>query len=126
MRPSQTSRRAHSIFRQIRFLVMVPIFIFIALPVLSLALVLAILIRRLRTPEPRLRARRASIKRAMSRLEALQLLGLEGDADRGAIRTAYKRLMARYHPDRGGSHQTAAQLNLARDTLLQKRKGWAA
>jgi DnaJ-class molecular chaperone len=62
----------------------------------------------------------------MSRLEALQMLGLDDAADRKTIRTAYMRLMIQYHPDHGGSHQTAARLNLARDTLLRKKRDRAA
>ena len=100
---------------------MLPIFVFIALPTLSLALVIAIICRRLSTPA--LRTRSSEImRRAMSRLEALQMLGLDNDADRNAVRRAYMSLMIKYHPDHGGSHQTAAQLNLARDTLLRKRR----
>jgi len=105
---------------------MTPIFVFIALPTLSLALVLAILCRRLSTPGLRLRPSSNSVRRAMSRLEALQMLGLDDDADRSDIRSAYMRLMIRYHPDHGGSHQTAAQLNLARDVLLRKKRSHAA
>jgi preprotein translocase subunit Sec63 len=104
---------------------MLPIFVFIALPTLSLALVLAIICRRLSTPALRMRSNEI-MRRAMSRLEALQMLGLETDADGNAVRRAYMRLMIQYHPDHGGSHQTAAQLNLARDTLLRKKRSFAA
>ena len=62
----------------------------------------------------------------MSRLEALQLLGLDRQADSHAVREAYKRLMIQYHPDHGGSHQTAAELNRARDILLRTGKRRAA
>jgi hypothetical protein len=105
---------------------MLPIFVFIALPTLSLALVFAILCRRLGTPALRSRVGGTAARRAMSRLEALQLLGLDNGADPYAIRTAYKRLMVEFHPDHGGSHQTAARLNLARDTLLRTKKERAA
>jgi hypothetical protein len=104
---------------------MLPIFIFIALPTLSLALVLAIICRRLSTSG--LRTRPCDfMRRAMSRLEALQMLGLDDDTDRNAVRRAYMRLMLQYHPDHGGSHQQAARLNLARDTLLRKKRSLAA
>jgi hypothetical protein len=105
---------------------MTPIFVFIALPTLSLALLCAILWRRLHTPALRLKPGRHTARRAMSRLEALQALELGDDADGNAIRTAYMRLMREYHPDHGGSHQKAARLNLARDTLLRKAQRNAA
>ena len=105
---------------------MMPIFVFIALPTLSLALLLAILYRRLTAPALHSRPSLSAMRRAMSRLEALRLLGLDDAADTRAIRSAYKRLMIQYHPDHGGSHQTAARLNLARDTLLRIRNSRAA
>jgi curved DNA-binding protein CbpA len=40
-------------------------------------------------------------------------------ADRAEIHAAYRRLMQRAHPDRGGSAGLAAQLNAARDRLLK-------
>jgi hypothetical protein len=55
---------------------------------------------------------------AMSRDEALRILGLEEDADEAAIKAAHRRLMALMHPDRGGSSYLAAKINQARDTLL--------
>lgn len=58
----------------------------------------------------------------MDRAEALRVLGLEEGADDGAIRDAYRRLMAQAHPDRGGSAWLAAKLNEARDVLLGARK----
>ena len=112
-----------SVFRPLK---MTPIFVFIALPVLSLLLVCAILWRRLHTPGLRLHAYGPVMRRAMSRLEALEMLGLNDDAGQSDIRTAYMRLMVRYHPDHGGSHQRAAQLNLARDILLRKKRKYAA
>lgn len=106
---------------------MLPIFVFLALPTLSLALLLAIILRRINTPAASMRpGGEASLRRAMSRLEALRLLGLDDEADPRAIRSAYKRLMIKYHPDHGGSHNTAARLNLARDTLLKVKKSRAA
>ncbi len=105
---------------------MLPVFVFIALPTLSVLLWLTILCRRFAEFASKPRSHRASLRRAMSRLEALQLLGLDREADSRTIRDAYKRLMIQYHPDHGGSHQTAAQLNLARDILLRSRKTRAA
>lgn len=55
---------------------------------------------------------------AMSRREALAILGLEDDATRDQILLAHRRLMQKLHPDHGGNDYLAAQLNQARDTLL--------
>lgn len=54
---------------------------------------------------------------SMSRAEAYRVLGLEYDASEVEIKTAYKRLMAKVHPDQGGSTELARQINQARDTL---------
>jgi len=55
----------------------------------------------------------------MNRAEAADLLGVAPDADREEILTAYRRLMARNHPDAGGSAGLAARINAARDLLLK-------
>jgi hypothetical protein len=54
----------------------------------------------------------------MPRSEALAVLGLEDDPDRDSIIRAHRRLMQQFHPDRGGSDYLAAQLNRAKDRLL--------
>ena len=59
---------------------------------------------------------------AMTREEALSILGLEAGAGPEAVRDAHRRLMARVHPDHGGSTWLAAKLNQARD-LLSKSSG---
>jgi len=105
---------------------MLPIFIFIALPTLSVALLLTILCRKMADALKHPHANHESLRWAMSRLDALRLLGLNDSAGVPAIRAAYKRLMFQYHPDHGGSTQRAAMLNLARDTLLRKRRSRAA
>ena len=53
--------------------------------------------------------------------EARELLGLPADADRAAIIAAHRRLIARNHPDAGGSAGLAARLNAARDLLLKSQ-----
>jgi hypothetical protein len=54
----------------------------------------------------------------MSESEALATLGLAPGASPDAIRAAHRRLMQQHHPDRGGSAETAARLNRAREILL--------
>jgi len=55
----------------------------------------------------------------MSLKEARSLLGVEADATAEDIRAAHKRLMRMAHPDKGGTSGLAAQLNAARDRLLE-------
>jgi hypothetical protein len=58
---------------------------------------------------------------AMTRQEALRLLDLPADATREEIRSAHRRLVARVHPDVGGSADLTRQVNAARDMLLRDR-----
>jgi len=55
----------------------------------------------------------------MSRDEALQVLGLESGASREQISDAYRQLMAKLHPDHGGTDYLASKINTARDVLLK-------
>lgn len=55
----------------------------------------------------------------MSRYEAARLLEVEADADAETILAAHRRLIAKVHPDAGGSADLAARVNQARDTLLR-------
>lgn len=50
--------------------------------------------------------------------EARQLLGLGPDADEQAVRDAHRRLIAKVHPDAGGTSALAEKLNEARAILL--------
>ncbi len=56
---------------------------------------------------------------AMSIAEAAQILGIPADADVEAIVEAHKRLIAKVHPDKGGTSTLAMQVNQARDILLR-------
>ena len=57
----------------------------------------------------------------MSEGEARALLGVAPEAAPEEIQAAYVRLMRRVHPDAGGASGLAAQLNAARDRLLDER-----
>ena len=56
---------------------------------------------------------------AMTAAEARSLLGVAADATRQDVQAAWKRLMARAHPDQGGTDGLASRLNAARDRLLK-------
>ena len=55
---------------------------------------------------------------AMSRAEALAVLGLKEGATADDIRGAHRRLMKEFHPDHGGSDYLAAKINQAKEVLL--------
>ncbi len=63
---------------------------------------------------------RAAKRRSMTAEEARAVLGVPLGADADAIRAAHRRLVARVHPDAGGSAELATRVNLARDTLLSE------
>jgi len=50
--------------------------------------------------------------------EARRLLGVRADASLTEIRDAHRRLIARVHPDAGGSAELAVRVNAARDALV--------
>jgi hypothetical protein len=50
--------------------------------------------------------------------EARRLLGVDEGASLADIRAAHRRLIARVHPDAGGSADLAERVNAARDTLV--------
>ena len=61
--------------------------------------------------------------------EARALLGVGPEASLADIRAAHRRLIARVHPDAGGSAELAHKVNAARDTLvveLNRRKARAS
>ncbi|WP_372502017.1 hypothetical protein P7L66_08965 [Tistrella mobilis] len=57
----------------------------------------------------------------MSEAEARAILGVEAGAGAAEITAAWRRMMARVHPDHGGSAALAARVNAARDRLLGTR-----
>ena len=60
-------------------------------------------------------------KRVLSSMpvdEARALLGVGPEASLADIRAAHRRLIARVHPDAGGSTELAHKVNAARDTLV--------
>ncbi|MCJ8157271.1 DnaJ domain-containing protein [Sphingomonas sp. LaA6.9] len=56
---------------------------------------------------------------AMSPEEARLLLGVQPGAAPDEIRAAHRRIIARVHPDAGGSEELARKINAARDLLLK-------
>ena len=57
---------------------------------------------------------------AMPEVEARRVLGVSPTADAIEIRAAHRRLLERIHPDRGGSDALTAEINRARDILLDR------
>jgi hypothetical protein len=62
--------------------------------------------------------RRQISSSTMSPVDARRLLGVSEQASLTEIRDAHRRLIARVHPDAGGSAELANRVNVARDTLV--------
>ena len=56
--------------------------------------------------------------------EALDVLGLDADADEAAIRAAHERLARLVHPDHADTTYLARKVDQARDTLLRPSREW--
>ena len=59
--------------------------------------------------------------RRISKDAAYRVLGLAPGASEAEVRNAHHRLIKRVHPDHGGTAELAAQINEARDRLLEGR-----
>jgi hypothetical protein len=57
-------------------------------------------------------------KGTMTKQEACEILDVAENASPEEIKSAYQKLMKKYHPDKGGSEYFASQLNEAKDLLL--------
>lgn len=53
--------------------------------------------------------------------EALDILELDANPSDEDIQKAHKRMMAKFHPDKGGSHYMAVKINQAKELLLSQR-----
>lgn len=60
-------------------------------------------------------------REAMSAEEARSILGVSAAATPEQVHAAWRRAMARTHPDQGGTQGLAARVNAARDRLTGKR-----
>ena len=66
--------------------------------------------------------RNQSVRAVMPPSEARALLGVGDQASLQEIRDAHRRLIARVHPDAGGSAELATRVNAARDALVAETK----
>ncbi|MEX1669490.1 DnaJ domain-containing protein [Zhongshania guokunii] len=58
---------------------------------------------------------------SMNKNQALSVLGLSAGASDEEIIAAHRKLMQKFHPDRGGNDFLASQINDAKDVLLGRR-----
>ena len=59
-------------------------------------------------------------KDELSEAEARSILGVGPTADAAEVNAAWRKAMARVHPDQGGTEGLAARANAARDRLLRR------
>ena len=59
---------------------------------------------------------------SMTYTEALEILGLDATPNIEAINSAYKKLIKKNHPDKGGSDWLAARINEAYNLLVSKQE----
>lgn len=52
--------------------------------------------------------------------EALEILELNENPTKEEVKRAYRRLIERNHPDKGGSKYLAAKINMAKDMVLKE------
>lgn len=55
---------------------------------------------------------------AITKQQAIMILGLSDNLSEEAIKSAHKTLMKKFHPDQGGAEILAAKINMAKDKLL--------
>lgn len=84
---------------------------------LILFLALAVIAFRLLAARWPWEPRRVSA-RSVARAQARALLGVPETAGREEIIDAHRRLVARVHPDKGGTNELVHEANSARDLLL--------
>lgn len=77
-------------------------------------------IKRFRRPNTNRAQGNIKASSAMDKAQAQQILEVSKDASQDEIMSAHKRLMAKNHPDKGGSTYLASQINQAKDVLLKK------
>jgi len=63
----------------------------------------------------------SDLNKTMTEDEALRILGLKPQASIEEIKSTYRRLMSKMHPDHGGSAYLASKVNLAKEFLLKRR-----
>ncbi len=92
------------------------------IPAVLLGLVGGGLALSARSQAGRMRPAKAARSSGMTVEEASAILGVSADASPEEVAEAYRRLMHRAHPDKGGSSGLAAQINAARD-VMNRRSG---
>ncbi len=87
--------------------------------VIVVAIAVVIVLRAFRPAAPRAQRPAGPAHPRMTRAEAFEVLGLKEGATEEEVRTAYKQLIRKVHPDApGGSSYLATKLNQAKQILL--------